>query len=77
MTTLGESIFKKVFKTITWEKNVGKILFLSSCYNDEIKFNAKTRLYTDEKLFELYCTENDLAKHFENFAIYLNILFRT
>ena len=75
MTIVGESIFKKVCRTITWGKNVGKILFLSSYYNDEIKFNAKTHLNTDEKLFELYCTENDLGKYFEKFAIYLNILF--
>ena len=47
MTTVGDSIFFYVFKTITWGKNVGKLLFLPSYYNDEIKLNTKTGLYTN------------------------------
>ena len=52
-----------MFKTITWEKNVGKISSLSS-YNDEIEGNTKSHFYMDEKLFRSHCTKNDLAKYF-------------
>ena len=31
-------------------------------YNDEIIINTKTHFYTDEKLFELFCTENAFEK---------------
>ena len=55
---------KKKEKTITWEKNVRKI-YLPRYYNNEIITNTKTKFYTDGKLFELFCFENDLAKYFE------------
>ena len=33
--------------------------------------NPKTHFHRDEKLFELFCIENDFAKYFANFAIYV------
>ena len=29
--------------------------------------NTKTQFYTDKKLFELFCIENDFAKYFAKF----------
>ena len=62
-TVVDGSIFYKTTKAITFEKSVRKI-FLLSYYNDEIVINTKIHLYTDERLFELFCIENNFAKYF-------------
>ena len=51
------------------------MLFLPRCYNDEIIINTKTYFHTDEKLFQLFCSENDFAKYFAKFHNLSVILF--
>ena len=36
----------------------------------KLQLTLKHRFYTDEKLFELFCIENNFAKYFANVAIY-------
>ena len=46
-------------------------------YNDEILVNTKTHFSTDEKLFELFCIENDFATYFAKLSNLFIILFHT
>ena len=39
------------------------MLFLPRYHNDEIIINTKTHFHADEKIFELFCIENDFPKY--------------
>ena len=62
-TTVEGSIFEKIFKTITWEKNIGKYIYPTSKVT---KSNLTLKRFcAGEKLLKLYCTKNVLVKYFE------------
>ena len=60
---------------VFFRKLIEDIIF--NHYNDEITINTKTHFHTNEKLFELFCIENDFAKYFPTFRNLSMILFRT
>ena len=62
MTIVHGSIFKNIFKTLTWKKNLRRY-FLLGYYNDEII--TEHHFYKEEKLFKFF---------FSSRMIFLNIL---
>ena len=53
--------FLKKYLRLQLEK---KILFLLGYSNYQVVINTVTPFFMDEKLFELFCIENDFAKYF-------------
>ena len=62
--------FLKIFKAITSEKNVIRYYFCSINTVEKLQLILKSGFHTDEKVFQLLCTENDL-NILQNVAIYL------
>ena len=56
-----KAFFFKNIKDYNLREKCQKVI-LPSFYNDEIIINTKTHFYTDEKLFELFCTKNAFEK---------------
>ena len=64
-TVIDDTIFLKIFKTVTWEKNViRRYYFCSGSIMMKLQLPLKHGFYTDEKLLELFCIKNDFAKNF-------------
>ena len=52
MTIVHGSIFKNIFKTLTWKKNLRRY-FLLGYYNDEV-ITLEHHFYKEEKLFKFF-----------------------
>ena len=61
-------LYHKHFLKITFLK---RKLRLRLFYNHEIIISTKKHLYMDGKFLKLFCIENDFAKCFAKFGMYL------
>ena len=60
----SSSLLKKYLKLVTWEKNVRRYYFYVGITIIKLELRVKYHSYVDEKLFELFCIENDFGKYF-------------
>ena len=71
MTVVDYSFCKKIFVTMTWEKNVRrKYYFCSGNYNDEIITNTKPLFFYGCKFVGLFGIENDFLKFKKCYNLY-------